>query len=269
MEIIQKSYNEIIRRRKKSNNRLIMMEKEENEINLEELYNNGKIIPYQAIYDISFKPVFKIKYKLGYIADQLKRYYSETEIQKDPKINNEERIVFIRNNIQTIFSFTYLRVIEQFPDSKDFNLNKIKGEVSNFRSKVKAYLENTEIPRIGVRFQYFGSLDKINKIKELNKIAIFKDLLKTVDRENDKIFSFKFHVFPDPMTEETVIQLLGGNNYEYELKEKKYKFEKAVLIDCIKGYFNPKSIELDYLTQTHKYIQEKVLNNLMEIREGE
>ena len=74
----------------------------------------------------------------------------------------------------------------------------------------------------------------------------------------NKIFSFKFHVHPDPKEEETVVQLIGGANYQFE--EMNYKFENAALIDCIKGYFNPKAIDINYLTQTYEYMQKNILN---------
>ncbi len=249
------------------------------EVNIKELFDQGYIVPLRAIYEVTFNPVFKIKQNLGVIADHLKKYYNVTAIKKESSMSNEETVVLIRTkeHMTTYFTFSAFKVVQTILKGTKFNFEHMVREVNNVPERVKSYAKilqrdkNYNLIRIGVRLQFLGSIDKIEKIKNLDKSLIFnQSLLDKIACNEDKLYTINFKLAPDQSeikegSEETIINISGQNVVTLEIDDEVYKFYNSVLIDCIRGFFYPDRIESKYLFDTEEFVN----NNILPIFKGD
>jgi hypothetical protein len=248
------------------------------EVNIKELFDKGYIVPLRAIYEVTFNPVFRIKQNLGVIADHLKKHYNVTAIKKESSMSNEETVVLIRTkeHMTTYFTFSAFKVVQTTLKGTKFNFEHMVREVNNVPVRVKSYAkilqrdENYNLIRIGVRLQFLGSIDKIEKIKNLDKSLIFNQcLLDKIACKEDKLCTINFKLAPNQSeikegSEETIINI-SSQNVNIEINDEEYKFYNSVLIDCIRGFFYPGRIDPKYLFDTEEFVN----NNILPIFKGD
>ncbi|MCL5054357.1 MAG: hypothetical protein M1169_00195 [Firmicutes bacterium] len=251
------------------------------------LYNQGKILPLRAIYDVSFDPILPIFDNLGTFGSQLAQGYEMTAIGPDDAKNGILSVIVRRDYLTGFIAMNGYRVVcdalLQPPDHEaQFDFDGMKKHLEVFNKAILRFINpqnrqrqsrarnKPNIKRIGIRFIYVKKLEG----EAVTRRSFYEQFLnlawiQPMTKENDKLYTLTLRLAPDSLSEnEREIQInMQAANLKINLpEEQSISFEKATWIDTIVGHFGMGSVkpDLSLLEEDH----ELVVNNILSKFEG-
>ncbi len=236
---------------------------------IKDLFDEGIIVPVRAIYEVKFKPIFKLKDKLGYIADKLKVHYTETSIINEES-KKEEVINFIKSNIVTYFSFSTFKVVNISLRS-EFNIEDIVMEINNAPRKITGlniFGQKDEdkikfdIERIGVRLEYIGNINKNIRLEDFDKRKIFnQDFLNSLGcgAKKDKLWQVRFKIGEENCQKgdtETILTIQSKT--DGMSLDSAWRIISERTINKLKGSIDSEKLDILKNLQNYKLFQEEL-----------
>lgn len=248
---------------------------------IEELYDQGKIVIFQAVYDVDFRAIFQIRENLGWIADKLKQRYESTAIINDKAKDNIETIVLKRGTLQAFISYSTFRLVESFI-VPEIDFQKWEVELMEIKKNIEKIIKNRLpkvkmgskkkpaedliLKRIGIRLRFAVKSDQ-EHIKDVQlKSNIFsQQLLNSFCREEDKIQYLHIKFTPEENEKagksERIIRIatVPALLMNEDDLENKVELFRPVIIDYIEGYFLPPKISIRLMKNSFDNINAVIL----------